>query len=211
MNVLLVHGMSRTPLSLRPLAVAARLEGARVHHFGYLASIESVEDMVARLARRLGGLTASGPTVAIGHSLGGVLLRLALARLPEGTPAPHRLILIASPNQPSRVARRLKDFLPFRLLNGDAGQMLADPGRMADVPLPGVPTTLVLGTGGSRGNWTPFSGEPNDGLVASSEALLHCGEDVLVTPAMHSFVMRRQEVRQLVQATVRTLSQGTMP
>lgn len=206
-NVLLVHGMARSPLSLRPLASAARLEGARVHHFGYTATFETVDHMVNRLTRRLATITGWGPTLAVGHSLGGVLLRMAVPRLPEGTRPPERLILLASPSQPSRVARKLKGFLPFRILNGDAGQMLADPERMAAIPLPGVPTTVVLGTGGSQATWTPFSGEPNDGLVAEAEALLHCGEEVVTTPALHSFVMKHAEVRRLVRDTVRALAQ----
>ena len=206
-NVLLVHGMARSPLSLRPLASAARLEGARVHHFGYAATFETVEHMVERLTHRLASVTARGNTLAVGHSLGGVLLRMAVPRLPVGARLPDRLILLASPNQPSRVARKLRAFLPFRVLNGDAGQMLGDPDRMAAIPLPTVPCTVVLGTGGSQGKWTPFSGEPNDGLVASTEALLHCGEEVVTTPALHSFVMRQAEVHRLVRDTVRALTQ----
>jgi hypothetical protein len=118
-------------------------------------------------------------------------------------------MLLASPNHPSRLARKLKGFLPFRILNGDAGQMLADPDRMAAIPRPTVPCTLVLGTGGSQGTWTPFSGEPNDGLVAEAEALLHCGEEVVMTPALHSFVMNHAEVRRLVRDTIRSLAQPT--
>ncbi len=206
-NVLLVHGMARSPLSLRPLAASARLEGGRVHSFGYVATFESAEHIAARLASRLAGVTASGPTVAVGHSLGGVLLRMAVARLPDGARPPDRLILIASPHRPSRIARKLRRFLPFRLLNGDAGQMLGDPDRMAAVPLPGdVPCTIVLGTGGSQGHWTPFAGEPNDGLVAADEALLHCGEEVVTTPALHSFVMHHASVRRLLRDAVKQVA-----
>lgn len=212
MNVLLVHGMARSPLSLRPLATAARLEGARVHSFGYAATFESVEHIADRLARRLASVTASGPTVAVGHSLGGVLLRMAIARLPDGARAPDRLILIASPHRPSRIAQKLRHFLPYRLLNGDAGQMLGDPGRMAAVPLPrAVACTIVLGTGGSQGSWTPFAGEPNDGLVATDEALLHCGEEIVTTPALHSFVMHHADVRRLLRDAVRVLATTQAP
>jgi pimeloyl-ACP methyl ester carboxylesterase len=198
--------MARTPVSLRPLATAARREGARVHFFAYSATVERVEPMASRLARRLADITATGPTLAIGHSLGGVLLRMALPRLPDDAPPPERLILIASPHRPSRIAGQLRDFLPFRLLNGDAGQMLGDASRMAAIPHPGVRCTLVLGSGGSQSGWSPFPGQENDGLVSTTEALVDGATDVVTVPALHSFIMRHPTVRQLVREAVHGLS-----
>ena len=88
-SALLVHGLGRSPVSMFPLAGPVRRAGVRPHFFGYSASVESMPRIVARLKRTL---TTRRPDYLIGHSLGGILLRLALAELPE-LPIRHFLML----------------------------------------------------------------------------------------------------------------------
>jgi pimeloyl-ACP methyl ester carboxylesterase len=178
-----------------PLARAVRRAGAGAQLFGYAAALESVDRIVERLAGRITRM-ASDPYIVVGHSLGGVLLRMALARLPEGTCQPALLVLLAAPHQAPRLARRLHRSLPYRLLNGQAGQLLGDEARMAAVPLPTAPCMVVVGTGGPRARWTSFPDEPNDGIVAVSEALLGCGEEVLSLERGHTFLMNARELHQ---------------
>lgn len=196
MKALLVHGMGRTSASMRPLARRLRAAGVEVELFGYLSTVESLERIVTRLIARIERISGQ-PYVVVGHSLGGLLLRMAVARLPDGVPRPERLVLVGTPVHAPRIARRLQRWLPYRLLHGEAGQLLGDAGRMEAIPPPTVPCTIVIGTRGPRWRWL-FSGEPNDGLVSVSEAMLGCGEEVIELRRSHTWLMNAREVRAIV-------------
>lgn len=196
MKVLLVHGMGRTPVSMLQLARGLRAAGTEVELFGYVSTVESLERIVNRLAARLEHI-AHQPYVVVGHSLGGLLLRMAIARLGANVRRPERLVLLGTPVHAPRLARRLHRWLPYRLLHGESGQLLGDPERMEAIPQPTVPCTVVVGTRGPRWHWL-FGGEPNDGLVSVEEAMLGCGEDVITLRRSHTWLMNAREVRAIV-------------
>lgn len=207
LQVLLVHGMGRTPLSLLGLAHELRRDGHAVHSVGYVAAWETVARIVGRVHERLMRLaTADAPYVAIGHSLGGVLLRAALARAPELPSPPRHLIMLGTPNQTPRLAGRVRRLWPYRLMSGEVGQLLADPSYLGSMPVPRVPHTIIAGTGGPRGPWSPFGQEANDMVVAVNETRCAPGEPVIELPVRHTFMMNDRRVRQIIRELLAQLS-----
>jgi pimeloyl-ACP methyl ester carboxylesterase len=203
MQILLIHGMGRTPLSMRRLARDLRRAGHGVHQLGYSAALEPLDQIAARVRKHLDTLGRDGtPVVSIGHSLGGVLVRMALAIDPSLACPPRHLIMIGPPNRSPRLARRLHRFWPYRWVNGEAGQRLADPSFLAGLPAPPVPYTIIAGTGGRRGRWSVFGDEPNDGLVGREETRCTDEDRVLEVPARHTFIMNHPEVRRIIHAVV---------
>lgn len=198
MQVLLVHGMGRSPLSMASLALGLRADGMRPRFFGYLSAVESVERMVARLVQRMTAISDE-PYVVVGHSLGGVLLRMAIERLPEGTRPPERLVLVGSPTGAARLAQQFGSWAPYRLLYGEAGQMLGNAERMAAIPSPRVPCTVVVGTRGFPEGVSPFGQEPNDGIVAVTEVIPGEGAETVRLPRGHTFLMNAEEVREIIR------------
>ncbi|HJU83841.1 MAG TPA: hypothetical protein VJ600_06500 [Holophagaceae bacterium] len=194
-RVVLVHGMGRTPLSMLWLAARLRQRGLDCEVFGYFAGAESFGDIAVRLAGRL--VSQPEGYLAVGHSLGGLLLREAISRLPENAPKPARLFLLGTPNRASRLAGRLRRSPLFRLLAGDSGQLLADPARVAAIGGQDLPITVVAGTAGPRHAKGPFGQEPNDGIVALSEARL-AGAEWHPLPALHTFLMNSRRVADLI-------------
>ncbi len=167
MRLLLVHGMGRTPLSLARLARYLRREGHHVERVGYVAALESFSRICRRVRHRLEALARRGERYAvIGHSLGGLALRAALGNL---APAPVCLIMLATPNQSPRLARRLQWFWPYRLLTGETGQLLASEKFFLQLPPPPVPYTIIAGNAGPRGRRSPFRDDVNDWLVSVEE------------------------------------------
>ena len=79
------------------------------------------EEIVGKLRDRLIAM-AGDEYIVIGHSLGGILLRSAVATLPAGVRRPRRIIMLATPNHSPRLARRFGAALWYRAINGDAGQ-----------------------------------------------------------------------------------------
>ena len=201
-TVLLVHGMGRTPVSMWRLARALRGAGVATEQFAYATAWESVDGIVRRLQRRLIALAAAD-YVVVGHSLGGLLLRAAIGSLPDGVHRPGHLIMLGTPNRSPRLARRFEHSWWYRLLNGDAGALLASEARLARIPSPDMPCTIVAGTRGVSGRWSPFGREPNDGLVAMSETQLDGCLERIEVPARHPFLMNDATARRVILRTVR--------
>ncbi len=199
MQLLLAHGLGRTPVSLFGLAAELRRAGHRTRFFGYFPPLEPVAWIVHRLAERLRALAARGqPVGLIGHSLGGLLLRSALANVPELQV--HHLITLGTPHSAPRIARFVwRWFPPFRLYSRDCGRFLTSPDALENLPPPTVPFTLIAGTAGPCGRWSPYGTEPNDGVVTVTEARLHGTEPVFV-PGLHSFLMDTIAVRARILA-----------
>lgn len=195
--VLLVHGLWRTPLSFLSLVNRLRAWGHRPEQFGYAAVAERYEAIADRLVRRVQHLAASGePYAVIGHSLGGVLLRSALPRV--AGPQPQHLVMLGSPNRPPRLAKRLGVRWVYRRLMGECGVNLSSELFYAALPPPTVPYTIVAGTAGPRGRWSPFGDEPNDGIVAVSETRVQDDDVVVFLPVTHTFMMRDRAVQAVI-------------
>lgn len=90
-------------------------------------------------------------------------------------------------------------FPPFRLYARDCGRFLTSPVAFAALPDVRVPFTVIAGTAGPRGRFSPFGDEPNDGLVAVSEACVGNAEPVLV-PVFHTLMMDAVGVRERISA-----------
>lgn len=215
MRVFLLHGLGRTPVSMTRLARRLRRAGHRTTLCGYLATtqrLETVRDRfvervahtlaadLARQAREGNGKNGAAASRTpprygvIGHSLGGIVARLAAPSLPDGF---ERFVMLAPPNRSPAVARRLASNPLFRLLFGDAGQKLASPAFYASLPCPDVPTLVIAGDRGLSAPWLPFRGEPNDGIVRLDETPLP-GAPLVIVHGAHTFVMNRRDVTDAV-------------
>jgi hypothetical protein len=203
MNLLLVHGLWRTPLSFLLLNRQLRRWGYHTEQFGYAAVAQRYDAIVARLMDRLERLATAGPYAIIGHSLGGVLLRSALARLT--CPAPQHLVLLGTPNRPPRLAHLLGGRWLYRRLMGECGANLASADFYAALPVPGVPYTIVAGSAGPRARWTPFGVEPNDGVVAVSETRIRDDDSVVILPVTHTFMMNNSAVQEVIREALKPL------
>ena len=210
MRVLLVHGLGRTPVSLAGLAFDLRRSGHRPELVGYIGAVERFEGIVARVRRRLHAAAGRAePLAAVGHSLGGVVLRAALAGWPARLPVPRCLIMLGTPHTPPRLARRFRTRRLYHWVSGECGQLLAQPEFFAGLPMPAIPLTLVAGTRGWPSRLSPFGAEPNDGVVAVSETRLGSGPGVIELPASHTFMMNNRRVRALVREVLARAGDGS--
>ena len=154
---------------------------------------------MGRLAGVLRELARRGePVGLVGHSLGGLLLRVALADVPRLVV--HHLVTLGTPQSPPRSARLAWRWLPlFRLLAGDSGRFLTAPEAFAALPELRVPFTAIAGTAGPRGRFSPFGDELNDGLVTVSEACVGAAKPELF-PVFHTRMMDADAVRARISA-----------
>jgi hypothetical protein len=196
MNLLLIHGLNRTPFSLALLGWRLSQQGHRVRYFGYAAFRESFDRIVARLAATLRATAAQQPYALIGHSLGGVLARAALPALVDMPP--RQLVMLAPPNQAPLLARSLRNKLFYQILTRDCGGKLCDQGFFAALPQPMIRTTVIAGTSGPRGSWSPFGDQPNDGVVTVEETRLGPDTEVMLVPSIHTLIMNSPQVTRII-------------
>jgi len=205
MNVLLVHGLGRTPCSMFRLGAALRRDGHRTGYFGYSPTLESLPRILDRLTTRLRTVARPGEPIGLAaHSLGGLLLRRALVELPQI--AVRRLVMMGTPNRPPRMGAYFWRWRFFRWLTRDCGRFLASPDAIPAIPPPAVPYMIIAGTAGPRHSRLAFGDEPNDGVVAVSETLLHDDDQPLLVPAYHTFLVDDRTVHAAVRATMMTPS-----
>lgn len=197
MIVLLVHGLARTPLCFVRLARRLRAAGHAPRTFGYAAWAEPYERILARLVRRMEALADAGrPVVLVGHSLGGLLLRHALPRVPRLDV--RHLVMLGTPNRPPRMAARAQRWPLFRAFARSSGALLASAEAYRALPPVAVPYTIVAGTRRFPGMTSIFGDEPNDGLVALSETLVAADDRPVALPVRHPFLMTDRTVMALV-------------
>ncbi len=209
MRALLVHGLGRTPASLARLGGALRRAGHAPEYLAYFAFAEPYEQIRQRLVGRLRDLARERrPVALLGHSLGGLLLRHALADVPE-LPV-HQLIMLGTPNRPPRRARDAVRWLPFRLFARSCGEVLASADFYGEIPAPAVPYTIIAGTAGPRLLAGPFGTEPHDGFVAVAETPIHDGDRPILLPVAHTFMMNDPELQRLVLTLLAAPVQNTV-
>ncbi len=196
MNVLLIHGLGRTPLSLLNLERRLQQAGHRTEQFGYAAFTESYDRIVERLQIRLHTLSTQGPYGIVAHSLGGLLTRSALGLMAVAPPA--HIIMLGTPNQPPRLAAHAWRLPPFQWFSGQCGFNLTSMDFYAAIPALQAPYTIVAGTSGPRGVLSPFGMEMNDGIVALSETRISDQDRIVQLAAWHTFMMNDAIVQETV-------------
>ena len=198
MQALFVHGMGRSSLSGWRLLARLKAHGITPHAFGYVATFQSFDSIRKRLVSKIHALSTDGDYVLIGHSLGGVLIRSAVASLPPGSRQPRQIFLLGSPIRPARLAQKLQRNWIYRVLAGDCGQLLASPARMTQIEAGSVPTTSILGVTGWAGRLNPFDGEMNDGIVSVSEASAAWIAEEIRVPAIHTTLPSNSRVSKII-------------
>lgn len=188
-HVVLVHGLLRTPRSWTTLRRHLEREGYSTGVFGYPSLAGRFELHGRRLARELLRLD-SGRDFArvhlVGHSLGNLVIRAALAERPPRKLG--RVVMLVPPNRGSPVARKLARWLGelvpvLRQLSDEPG---SDAHRLA------VPR-MEAGVIAAR----------FDHVVARSSTHLPGEADHLLVSALHGFVMYQPPVQRAIVAFLR--------
>lgn len=190
--VVLVHGLGRTRFSMRPLERELERAGYRVLNWGYSSVSPSIAEIGASLAATVDSAVAAGPDRPVhfvGHSLGNIVVRWVLAHdPPEGV---GRIVMLAPPNQGSRMADRFSRWLGWllkplpELRTGEGSTVRSLPGDLR-----GVEFGIVAGE--------------RDGKVRLPETELRGAAGRVVVPAGHTFLMGREDVQGHVLRFLRT-------
>ena len=206
-TVVMIHGIARSTGTFRVLRRALRDTEWNAVAFGYKSTRGALEDHADALARFLDNLEGQETISFVTHSMGGLILRHLLARKrPLQQPRQiGRIVLIAPPNQGSRIADTLKDLRAYKAFYGPAGQQLI-PSSVAKVPgLSGNEFAVVAGGKGNGKGFNPLLPGDDDGTVAVAETLLDGARDSLLVPAIQARISNNPIT---VRATISFLRHG---
>lgn len=201
MDVILLHGMGRTPFSMLFLRQRLVQLGHQPRLFGYSSTFESIEDVAGRLIEVIGTQIAPRPYALIGHSLGTVIIRYTVPKLAQH---PAVCFFLAPPIVACTGAKMFSSFLPYQLYNGEMGQLLAKDEFMEQLPMP-ENVKIYVGTGGPQADWLPLGSQPNDGILSVDEATGPYSELVTPVDTLHTFIMNSDEVLADIAQTLEEL------
>ncbi len=190
-GVVLLHGISRTARSFGKMETALVGAGFVTLNLDYasrrkpLAALaEDIRPVIERFAEDI-----DGAIHFVGHSMGGLLARVYLARYRPQRPG--RVVMLGTPNGGSEIADGLKNFLPFRAWFGPAGQQLGterDAAAHALLPAIDYPVGIVAGNRSVDPLASVLLPRPHDGRVSVANTKLDGMIDHIVVPTAHPFL-----------------------
>ena len=194
--VVLLHGLTRSPTSMRKLERHLTKEGYIVVNQGYNSREHEIERLAAPAIDE--ALLQCAPYESkinfVTHSLGGILLRHYLSQ--RTIDRLGRVVMLGPPNKGSEVSDVLSKLPGFDLLNGPAGAQLGT--GESSLPLALGPADFDVGIiAGNRSinlllsQIIPLE---DDGKVAIENTKLEGMNDHITLPVSHPFLMRDKDV-----------------
>ena len=208
--VILLHGLGRTTLSMRPVEKRLEREGYTVHSIGYPSTSHTIEELCTSFVEKeLDSLRLSCDTMHfVTHSMGGIIVRYLVSR---GVVNCSRVVMLCPPNQGSTLTDSLKKYVNwlFARTNGPAGQQLGNDsagiiGQL--LPLGGCSVGIIAGDK----TWEPYFSRlipgTDDGKVAVEETKLPEMDDFIILNHTHTFMMNNRDTQDQI---VHFLQQGS--
>ena len=207
-QVILLHGLSRTSRSMRPMKKTLEKRGFSVVNLNYPSRSATIQGLALHVLGKLHSLLPSSNEEKLNfvtHSMGGIILRQIMKENPLSNVG--RVVMLAPPNQGSELVDKLGR-LGLLKTNGPACmQLSASPGSFVR-NLGKVDFELGVIAGNKPLNFilSLLLPGPDDGKVTVESSQIEGMSDFLVVPCTHSFIMRNKGVQ---EAVVRFLHSGS--
>lgn len=191
-RVVLLHGHSRTALSFRKMQAALEAAGFATLNIDYPSRHHALEALAEHIHPAVTQLAAGieGQLHFVGHSMGGLLARVYLARYrPQHL---GRVVMLGTPNGGSEIADRLKNVSLYRAWFGPAGAQLVTRREAAtDALFPPVdyPVGIIAGNQSIDPISSLFLPKPHDGRVSVENTKLDGMADHIVIGASHPWLL----------------------
>jgi len=192
----LLHGIARTSRSLRKLERALRGAGFTTLNLDYPSRKEPLDALAEHIHPAVAAFAErnKGPIHFIGHSMGGLLVRVYVANYRPARLG--RVVMLGTPNGGSEVADLLRGRSFYRRFYGPAGQQLTTDRDGVPKLLP-APDYAVGIVAGSR-SIDPISSifivpGPNDGRVSVRSSRLDGMADHITIKACHTGLPRHSD------------------
>ena len=211
-QVLLLHGLGRSPRSMHKLQKALQDSNYKVINAGYLGVLGDYKQILAQLTGKiLAEIDPNQPLHFVGHSFGGLLIRGLLAQ--DNNWKLARCVMLGTPNQGTNTAAYMSSHAILKHFTPKVARQLA-PGSelIRTLPEPSIETGIIAGNR-SRSILVPVTwfynratdNAPGDGVVEISNTRCCNMSDFIELPLHHSFMMWDS---QLIEQTIHFLKNG---
>lgn len=214
-GVVLLHGIARTSASMRPLQRVLERDGYAVLNLDYRSRHLPLEALSETIHAPVGRFAATVPGAVhvVGHSMGGLLARVYLAR--HRPPRLGRVVMLGTPNSGSEIADLLHRRSIYRVVFGPAGQQLTtarDPAFVAALGRVNYPLGIIAGSRplSRRAVSFLFDGA-NDGKVTVASTRVPGMTDHITIAASHTRLICHPEALDAVLVFLREGRFGIAP
>jgi pimeloyl-ACP methyl ester carboxylesterase len=193
--VVLLHGIAVGSWTLKKLERALRRRGFATLNLDYASRKKPLEALADDIHQPIAEFAGhiDGPLHFVGHSMGGLLARLYVAKYRPARLG--RVVLLGTPNGGSEIADLLQQSSIYRWFFGPAGlQLTTDPeNALASLPALDYPVGIVAG----NFSLYPISSlfilpRPNDGRVSVESSKLADMTDHITVRASHAGLTRHR-------------------
>jgi triacylglycerol lipase len=180
---------------MRPVERFLLRHGYIVLNLGYPSRSADVRALADHIALQIDACEHDGPLDFVTHSLGGILLRQAVASGALANHRVHRAVMLGPPNTGSELADRLQAMPVFgasyRRFTGPAGAQLGTDEESVPARLPPVSfqTGIIAGTRSYNPFFSALLGAPNDGKVRVERTRVSGMQDFIALPYWHPLLM----------------------
>jgi pimeloyl-ACP methyl ester carboxylesterase len=207
-GAVLLHGIGRTSRSMRKLERSLQQAGLATLNLTYASRKKPLEQLAEDIHPAVSQFSEAihGPLHFVGHSMGGLLARVYVARY---RPAQlGRVVMLGTPNSGSEIADLLQGSLLYRSYYGPAGlQLTTRPDEtLALLPAVDYPVGIVAGERALNPiAWRFNLPRPNDGCVSVESSKLAGMADHVTIKATHVGLSRHADA---IRQTIAFLSEG---
>ena len=213
--VILLHGLNRSHSSMQPLADHLNQAGYQAVNFQYASGRAGIDEHALALQNIIDNLGDEVTEINfVAHSLGNIVVRHYLHNTrdaetgKEGDPRINRMVMLAPPNQGSRMARLLDQTSIFQTIAGKSGVQLGGGWKEFQSKLATPQFQFAIIAGGNQtetllGN--PLLDGQDDLTVSVAETRLPGAHDMIVKPFSHTFIMQKPET---LEMTLRFFQEG---
>ena len=193
-QVILLHGLGRTCASMARMQRELEAQGYAVRCWSYPSRRRRLIGHIDAFRTWLVDEKIKGPVHFIGHSLGGIIIRGALAQEPPVKVG--RIVMIAAPNQGAGVVSHFGQWPLSRLFFGLPLEDLAEGSPVLQgLGIPDAEIGIIAGVQHfhliNPVSWVNLfhrAGEEHDGTVELANTRLEGARDSLVIDAHHTFI-----------------------
>ncbi|PCJ47130.1 MAG: hypothetical protein COA74_12210 [Gammaproteobacteria bacterium] len=194
-QVVLLHGLGRTPRSMAKLSKSFEQQGYSVINLGYNSLLDNYQKILRTLNKKINHWHDPEKKIHfVGHSFGGILIRGLLAENPDWNKG--RCVMIGTPNKGTKTASFLisqwwsKYFVPKVTTD-----LAPDSELMRSLPEPSIETGIIAGDVNYH-LLIPISwyykkatdDAPGDGVVELVNTKTDNMTDFIIMPLHHSFM-----------------------
>lgn len=194
----LIHGYLRSKDSLKKLSRALVQEGFEVYAINYPSTQGDIRTLCNDTAALLERVSADFEQVNIvTQSLGGIIARGVTAKTP--LKGGGRVVMLAPPNQGSRMADLALSWWPSECVIGPAGKQLVTKATAfaRNVGTPQSPFMIIAGGRGNARGYNPAIQGDDDGIVSVDETRLDGAAAHHVVRSWHALIMNNDDAIRL--------------